>query len=49
MKLSKYLKLKKILEIQPFQSSFSTLKEVLYYFSFAIASYPLRKAMTTLI
>jgi hypothetical protein len=34
MKLSKYFQLKKILEIQPFQSSFSTLKEVLYYFSF---------------
>jgi len=34
MKLSKYFKLKNQLEIQPFQSSFSTLKEVLYYFSF---------------
>ena len=34
MKLSKYFKLKNQLEIQPFQSSFNTLKEVLYYFSF---------------
>ena len=34
MKLSKYFKLKNQLEIQPFQSSFTTLKEVLYYFSF---------------
>jgi hypothetical protein len=34
MKLSKFFQLKKILEIQPFQSSFLTLKNVLYYFSF---------------
>lgn len=34
MKLSKYFQLKTILEIQPFQSSFFTLKTVLYYFSF---------------
>jgi len=34
MKLNKYFQLKKILEIQPFQSSFTTLKTVLYYFSF---------------
>lgn len=34
MKLTKYFQLKKILEIQPFQSSFLTLKTVLYYFSF---------------
>ena len=34
MKLSKYFQLKNILEIQPFQSSFHTLKTVLYYFSF---------------
>jgi hypothetical protein len=34
MKLSKYFQLKKILEIQPFQSSFIILKTVLYYFSF---------------
>jgi hypothetical protein len=34
MKLSNYFQLRKILEIQPFQSSFLTLKTVLYYFSF---------------
>jgi hypothetical protein len=33
MKLSKFFQLKKILEIQPFQSSFLTLKNVLYYFA----------------
>jgi hypothetical protein len=34
MKLKKFFKLKNQLEIQPFQNSFNTLKEVLYYFSF---------------
>jgi hypothetical protein len=34
MKLSKYFQLRNKLEIQPFQNSFNTLKEVLYYFSF---------------
>lgn len=34
MKLNKYFKLKTKLEVQPFQNSFNTLKEVLYYFSF---------------
>lgn len=34
MKLSKYFKLRNQLEVQPFQNSFNTLKEVLYYFSF---------------
>lgn len=34
MKLNKFFKLKNKLEIQPFQNSFNTLKEVLYYFSF---------------
>jgi hypothetical protein len=34
MKLNKFFNLKNQLEIQPFQNSFSTLKEVLYYFSF---------------
>lgn len=34
MNLNKFFKLKNQLEIQPFQKSFSTLKEVLYYFSF---------------
>lgn len=34
MNLKNFIKLRNQLEIQPFQSSFSTLKTVLYYFSF---------------